>query len=101
MDRSGGAWKSGPFVRPKKRPCTPKDTILTPGFGYSIIPVPKFPDRPGRENRLHFLCFLVNGEADYDIGRENIWENSTAGGSVSARGSKVNEIRAGREAQVR
>src|SRR5438093_12186976 len=39
---------------PEKRPCTPKDTILTPGFGYSITPVPKFPDRPGRENRVHF-----------------------------------------------
>src|SRR2546428_13835620 len=38
----------------RKRPCTPKDTILTPGFGYSITPVPKFPDRPGRENRVHF-----------------------------------------------
>src|SRR5437870_9197872 len=39
---------------PEKRPCTPKDTILTPGFGFSITPVPKFPDRPGRENRVHF-----------------------------------------------
>jgi len=28
--------------------------ILTPGFGYFITPVPKFPDRPGRENRVHF-----------------------------------------------
>src|SRR5947208_8698651 len=28
--------------------------ILTPGFGYSITPVSKFPDRPGRENRVHF-----------------------------------------------
>src|SRR5262245_10675896 len=29
-------------IAPEKRPCTPKDSILTPGFGYSITPVPKF-----------------------------------------------------------
>src|SRR3989442_8976225 len=44
---------------PEKRPCTPKDTILTPGFGYSITPVPKFPDRPGKENRVHFSYALT------------------------------------------
>jgi len=44
---------------PEKRPCTPKDTILTPGFGFSITPVPKFPDRPGRENRVHFSYAFV------------------------------------------
>ena len=48
----------GKFVRPKNAPCTPRDTILTPGFGYSITPVPKFSDRPGRENRVHFSYAL-------------------------------------------
>ena len=42
------------FCAPEKRPCIPKDTILTPGFGYSITPVPKFPDRQGRKNRVQF-----------------------------------------------
>jgi hypothetical protein len=35
---------------PEKRPA-PKDTILTPGFGYSITPVSY---ASGRENRVHF-----------------------------------------------
>ena len=35
-------------------PVRPEEGILTPGFGYSITAVPKFPDRPGMENRVHF-----------------------------------------------
>ena len=32
----------------------PAPCILTPRFGYSITPVPKFPDRPEMENCVHF-----------------------------------------------
>src|SRR5438093_8845248 len=39
---------------PEKRPCTPKESILTPEFGYPTTPLPKFPDRQGMENRVHF-----------------------------------------------
>src|SRR5262245_15875515 len=39
---------------PEKRPCTPKDGVLTPGFAYSITPIPKFLDRSGMENRVRF-----------------------------------------------
>ena len=41
------AWRSGypiAWIRPDSG-------ILTPGFGYSTA-VPKFPDRPGMENRV-------------------------------------------------
>ena len=31
-----------------------RKTPLHAGFGDSITPVPKFPDRPGMENRVHF-----------------------------------------------
>src|SRR5881628_4069116 len=53
---------------PEKRPCTPKDTILTPGSGYSITPVPKFPDRPGRENRVHFSYASVHTRGYFTTG---------------------------------
>ena len=59
------------FCVPEKRPCTPKDTILTPGFGYSITPVPKFSDRPGRENRVHFCLESDLQVVDFSMKGEN------------------------------
>jgi len=49
-------------VRPKNAPPPRKILSSLPGFGYSITPVPKFPDRPGRENRVHFSYASARGK---------------------------------------
>jgi histidinol-phosphate/aromatic aminotransferase/cobyric acid decarboxylase-like protein len=56
----------------RKTPCTPKDTILTPGFGYSITPVPKFPDRPGRKTAFIFPMLKYGPTPGFPEFRESI-----------------------------